>query len=175
MSHKLSLISLIIILLFSFVLKEVQQEFVNVNEDYKFVLKATTFDNLYIANKKNNNNHFRELDKNSNGEFIGEDVYIFGDEVYISTLKGNTYSHIVQYKTIRNPNVAVDASYPDSFSAPKNVLYSPLIDFNQEVLNTDRNPQTNDITNLSQQKKFKILNRKRENIINIQMIMSFEK
>ena len=94
----------------------------------KFVLKATTFDNLYIANKKNNNNHFRELDKNSNGEFIGEDVYIFGDEVYISTLKGNTYSHIVQYKTIRNPNVAVDASYPDSFSAPKNVLYSPLID-----------------------------------------------
>ena len=36
-----------------------------------------------------------------------------------------------------------------------------LPNFNQEVLNTDRNPQTNDITNLSQQKKFKILNRKR--------------
>ena len=49
MSDKLSLISLIIILLFSFVsLKEVQQEFVNVNEDYKFVLKATE---LYVTAK----------------------------------------------------------------------------------------------------------------------------
>jgi len=93
-----------------------------------FKLKATTFDNLYITNKKNNNNHFRELDKNDNGEFIGEDVYIFGDEVYISTLNGNSYSHIVQYTTVRNPNVPVDASFPDSFNAPKNVLYSPLID-----------------------------------------------
>ena len=93
-----------------------------------FKLKTTTFSNLYITNKKNNKYHYRELDKNSNGEFTGEDVYIFGDEVYISTYKGNSYSFIVKYKTIPKANAQVDASFPESFNSPKNILYSPLID-----------------------------------------------
>lgn len=96
----------------------------------KFEIKTTTFDNLYITNKdkSKDNTHFRELDKIGNGVFVGEDVYIFGKEVKISTLINESYYHIVEYKTIRDSNQALDATFPESFNAPKNTLYSPLID-----------------------------------------------
>ena len=97
----------------------------------KFQIKTTTFDNLYIINKDaiKGNTHFRELDNNGNGEFSGEDIYIFGKEVYISTKdEDGSYNHIVKFKTIRNTNSAVDASFPKSYNAPKNILYSPLLD-----------------------------------------------
>ena len=81
---------------------------------------------MYISNIGTNNNHFRELDNKGNGVFEGEDVYIFGQEVYISTKQDNSYYYLVKYTTVRNPNSAVDASFPQSYSAPKNVLYLPL-------------------------------------------------
>ena len=92
----------------------------------KFTLKSSKYTNLYITNKAQNTNHFRELDNKGNGLFEGDDVYIFGQEVYISTRNGNSYSHLVKYTTVRNPNSAVDATFPISYSAPKNILYSPL-------------------------------------------------
>ena len=91
----------------------------------KFTLKSK-YSNLYITNKATNNNHFRELDNKGNGLFEGEDVYIFGQEVYISTLKDGLYSHLVQYTTVRDASSALDASFPISYGAPKNILYSPL-------------------------------------------------
>ena len=97
----------------------------------KFQIKTTTFDNLYIINKDaiKGNTHFRELDNNGNGEFSGEDIYIFGKEVYIGTKQKNDYcDYIVKFKTIRNTNSAVDASFPKSYIGPKNILYLPLLD-----------------------------------------------
>ena len=85
-------------------------------------IKTTTFDNLYIIN----NNYYRELDYNGNGDFTGEAVYIFGEEVYLTTLEGNKFNFIAKYTTIRNIDSATDASFPESYSAPKNILYSPL-------------------------------------------------
>ena len=93
-----------------------------------FNIKTTTFDNLYIVNKNSDKNHFRELDNNGNGVFTGESVYIFGQNVYIATLKDNYYNYIVEYTTIRDSSSAKDATFPESFSAPKNILYSPLTD-----------------------------------------------
>ena len=95
-----------------------------------FQIKTTTFDNLYIINIDSikNNIYRRELDYNGNGQFNGEDVYIFGKEVYISTKIEKTYKDIVKYKTIRNTNLPIDASFPKYFDAPKNILYSPLLD-----------------------------------------------
>ena len=94
-----------------------------------FKMKTTTFKNIYIINKADNNKHFSELDNNGKGEFTGE-VYIFGKEVVISSkdVDGDgKYNHIVTYETIRNSNSAIDASFPESYtSAPKNILYSPL-------------------------------------------------
>jgi len=92
----------------------------------KFTLKSSKYDNLYITNRGTDNNHFRELDNKGNGVFEGEDVYIFGQEVFISTNDGNYFSHLVKYSTVRNPNSAVDATFPKSYSGPKNILYSPL-------------------------------------------------
>ena len=96
----------------------------------KFKIKTTTFDNLYIINDdtSKDNTHHRELDNNGKGEFSGEDVYIFGKEVYIATKIENKYHYIVKFPTIRNTNKAVEASFPESFKAPKNTLYSPLTD-----------------------------------------------
>ena len=94
----------------------------------KFKIKTTTFDNLHIINKaKNGNTHFRELDNNGKGEFTGDDVYIFGEEVYISTQMGN-FQYIVKYTTIRDSTSVIDASFPSSSHPPKNTLYSPLLD-----------------------------------------------
>ena len=97
-----------------------------------FKIKTTSFNNLYITNDDTSkgNTHFRELDKNVYGEFVGEDVYIFGKDVYISTKseKDDYYNYIVKFTTIRNSNSAVEASFPYSYNAPKNTLYSPLLD-----------------------------------------------
>ena len=94
-----------------------------------FKIKTTTFDNIYIMNIDNtkNNKYYRELDNNGKGEFTGEDVYIFGQDVYIGTKMGN-YQFIVRYSTIRDANKPTDATFPKSNSPPKNILYSPLFD-----------------------------------------------
>lgn len=93
----------------------------------KFNLKTSKFNNLYITNKAKNTNHFRELDNKGNGVFVGEDVYIFGQEVYISTLENNYYTHLVKYTTIRDSDSVIDATFPVSYGGTKNILYSPLL------------------------------------------------
>ena len=93
----------------------------------KFILKSSKYDNLYIINKNPDNHHARELDKKGNGVFEGEDVYIWGQEVFISTLEEDLFTHLVKYTTVRNPYSAVDATFPKSYNAPKNILYSPLV------------------------------------------------
>ena len=87
-------------------------------------IKTTTFDNLYIINE----DYYRELDYDGNGVFYGESVYIFGEEVYLTTLEGDQFNYIAKYTTIRDAYSATDATFPMSYSAPKNILYSPLTD-----------------------------------------------
>ena len=66
------------------------------------------------------------MDNNGNGVISGEDVYIFGKEVYVATQKNGYYNYIIKYTTIRDSSASTDASFPESFAAPKNILYSPL-------------------------------------------------
>ena len=87
-------------------------------------IRTTTFDNLYIINE----DYYRELDYDGNGVFYGESVYIFGEEVYLTTLEGDQFNYIAKYTTIRDAYSATDATFPMSYSAPKNILYSPLTD-----------------------------------------------
>ena len=86
---------------------------------------TTTFDNIHIIN---NGNYRRELDTDGKGHFTGDSVYVVGGEMYITTLKNDQYNFIAKYTTVRDPYSSTDASYPQSYKAPKNVLYSPLID-----------------------------------------------
>ena len=96
----------------------------------KFKIKSTDFSNLYIINydPARSNRHYRELDYKSGGEFSGEEVYIFGKEVHIATRTEDGFNYIVRYDTIRDSTKAVDASFPYSYDAPKNILYSPQMD-----------------------------------------------
>ena len=96
----------------------------------KFNLKSSDFSNMYIINydPAKNNRHYRELDYKAGGQFIGEDVYIFGKEVEIATRSTEGFNTIAKYYTIRDSTKSVDASFPYSFDAPKNILYAPQID-----------------------------------------------
>lgn len=97
----------------------------------KFHIKSTDFSNMYIINydPTRNNRHHRELDYKAGGEFIGDDVYIFGKEVEIATRAADGgFNFIAKYDTIRDSTKPVDASFPYSYEAPKNILYAPQTD-----------------------------------------------
>ena len=97
----------------------------------KFRIRSNDFSNMYIINydPTRNNRHHRELDYKAGGEFIGEDVYIFGKEVEIATRAADGgFNFIVRYYTIRDSTKAIDASFPYSYDAPKNILYAPQTD-----------------------------------------------
>ena len=97
----------------------------------KFRIKSADFSNMYIINydPTRNNRHYRELDYKSGGEFVGEDVYIFGREVEIATrVADGGFNYIAKYDTIRDSTKPVDASFPYSYDAPKNILYAPQTD-----------------------------------------------
>ena len=89
-----------------------------------FKIRTTTFDNIYVIN----GGIYRELDSDGNGLFTGEGVYITGQEVIITTLVGNQFNFIAKYTTVLDPSLSSEPTYPQAYSAPKNVLYSPLTD-----------------------------------------------
>jgi hypothetical protein len=92
---------------------------------YNFRITSTTFSNLHLII---GDNHFYELDNDGNGLFTGDDVYIHGDRVALVTLNNNQYQFILQYTTANDPNNPEEPTFPNGYSAPKNVLYSPLTD-----------------------------------------------
>lgn len=91
---------------------------------YNFKLKST-YNNLHLIIGQS---HYQELDNNGNGEFIGEEVYIHGDSVALCTLTNGQYYFILQYTTVNDPNSTEEPTFPQGYSSPKNVLYSPLTD-----------------------------------------------
>ena len=95
---------------------------------YSFKITSTTYNNIYISMEKN---HIQELDNNGNGEFTGENVYIHGENVAITILKDGYYQYILQYNTVYDPEIKEEPTFPQSYSAPKNVLFSPLKDILQ--------------------------------------------
>lgn len=92
---------------------------------YNFKVRSTTYNNLHLII---GGSHYHELDNDGNGEFTGEDVYIHGDYVALCTLTNGQYAFILQYTTINDPNSTEEPTFPQGYSAPKNVLYSPLTD-----------------------------------------------
>ena len=84
-----------------------------------FKVRTTALDNLYVLN----GGIERELENDGNGLFTGESIYILGEEVVITTKKGDKSINIVKYTT-----ELVKPTYPEIFNGHKNVLYSPLMD-----------------------------------------------
>ena len=91
-------------------------EFVN------FKVRTTTYDNIYIRS----GNSRTELENDGNGLFTGE-AYIAGKMANITTKIGNKFWPIAKYSTKLSPNVDVEPTYPTSYLAQSNVLYSPLL------------------------------------------------
>jgi len=89
-----------------------------------FELKTTSFDKLYVVS----GDIEREMENNGKGVFTADSVYIIGDEVIIATSTGNQYDIIVKYDTELDKSAKAEPTYPQHFSSPKNVLYSPLMD-----------------------------------------------
>ena len=90
-----------------------------------FKIKST-LSNLYVLV---GGKLYRQLDKGNDGIFTGDNIYIFGDVVKISTHNGTLYNKIVQYTTMNDPAIKEEPTFPKGYSsAPKNILYSPLLD-----------------------------------------------
>ena len=85
----------------------------------------STLKNLYVIV---GDKLYRELDNQGGGLFSGESVYIFGNKVRLSTKNGNSYSALADYTTIKDPSKKEEPTFPQGYSAPKNILYSPLTD-----------------------------------------------
>ena len=86
----------------------------------------STLSNLYVLV---GGKLYRQLDKGNDGIFTGDNIYIFGDVVKISTHNGTLYNKIVQYTTMNDPAIKEEPTFPKGYSsAPKNILYSPLLD-----------------------------------------------
>ena len=92
---------------------------------YSFSVSSTTYNNIYISMDKG---HYQQLDDNYNGVFTGENVYIHGENVIITTLLNGKYQFLFKYNTINDPKIPDEPTFPQCYSAPKNVLFSPLID-----------------------------------------------
>ena len=92
---------------------------------YNFNVTTTTYNNLYVYL---DNGHRQELDNNGKGVFTGESIYIHGEAVNLATLDNGYFHYILQYKTEKDPNIQEEPTFPKGYSAPKNVLYSPLTD-----------------------------------------------
>lgn len=94
-----------------------------------FKIKTKAFGNIFIINDDTtrNNKHFRELDYTSDGVFTAYDVYIFGKVVYIATYQNGVYNYLAKYNTTRDSSQPIDATFPRSYNAKKNILIKPLI------------------------------------------------
>ena len=71
--------------------------------------------------------HYQQLDDNYNGVFTGENVYIHGENVIITTLLNGKYQFLFKYNTINDPKIPDEPTFPQCYSAPKNVLFSPTL------------------------------------------------
>ena len=92
---------------------------------YNFKITTTTYNNLYVML---DNNHHQELENDGNGVFTGESIYIHGEAVNLATLDDSYFRYILQYRTENDPNIEEEPTFPISYAAPNNVLYSPLTD-----------------------------------------------
>ena len=79
---------------------------------------------IYIYIRSGNSR--TELENDGNGLFTGE-AYIAGKMANITTKIGNKFWPIAKYSTKLSPNVDVEPTYPTSYLAQSNVLYSPLL------------------------------------------------
>ena len=90
-----------------------------------FKVRTTTFDNLYVLS----GGLEIELENDGKGLFTGESIYILGENVMLATLKGGEqFSYIAKYTTELDKYAKSEPTYPMIFGAPKNILYSPLMD-----------------------------------------------
>ena len=91
-----------------------------------FRIKTNVYDNIII---KIGNYFEREFEKLKDGIFYGESVYIFGNDIKITTLKGSTFYYLFSYGTFKNPKMDTEPSFPETnVELPPNVLYSPIFD-----------------------------------------------
>lgn len=90
--------------------------------NFKVITKS--FKNLYVSVSKK---LYRKLDKDEDGTFTANSVYIFGNQVRLCTFRGGSYKAILEYTTINNPQMKEEPTFPESYLAPSNILYSPLI------------------------------------------------
>ena len=91
-----------------------------------FRIKTNVYDNIII---KIGNYFEREFEKLKDGIFYGESVYIFGNDIKITTLKGSTFYYLFSYGTLKNPKMDTEPSFPETnVELPPNVLYSPIFD-----------------------------------------------
>ena len=88
-----------------------------------FKVTTKTFKNLYVSVSKK---LYRKLDKDEDGVFTANSVYIFGNQVKLCIFSGSSYKAILEFTTINDPQVAEEPTFPESYLAPSNVLYSPL-------------------------------------------------
>jgi len=89
--------------------------------NFKVITK--TFKNLYVSVSKK---LYRKLDKEEDGTFTANSVYIFGNQVKLCTLSGSSYKGILEYTTINDPHMKEEPTFPESYFSPSNILYSPL-------------------------------------------------
>ena len=99
-----------------------------------FKFNNQELDNLFIYMKKINSEeiaHLIELEKNENGEFFAEDVYILSDVIVSTKTQYSNLLDLFWYTSIPDPNKNEDTSFPYSYfntTVPKNTLYSPFLD-----------------------------------------------
>ena len=89
--------------------------------NFKVITKS--FKNLYVSVSKK---LYRKLDKDEDGTFTANSVYIFGNQVKLCTFRGSSYKPILEYTTINDPQMKEEPTFPESYFAPSNILYSPL-------------------------------------------------
>lgn len=71
----------------------------------------------------------REFEKQNDGIYIAESVYIFDDIIEIAKEVEKGYLPIFTYKTANNTKMEEEPTFPEtSIELPPNVLYSPVID-----------------------------------------------
>ena len=69
----------------------------------------------------------RKFEKQNDGTYLAESVYIHEDEVFITHHSGNSYYYLFKYKTENNPKLPEEPTFPETnIDLPPNVLYSPI-------------------------------------------------
>ena len=90
-----------------------------------FKVTTKSFKNLYVSVSKK---LYRKLDKDEEGTFTANSVYIFGNQVKFCIFRDSSYKTILEYTTINDPQMKEEPTFPKSYLAPSNILYSPLTD-----------------------------------------------